>query len=40
MKKVMRLTETDLKRIVNKVLSESDGENSKPKKDKKPRYPR
>ena len=37
MKKVMRLTETDLKRIVNKVLSESDGENSKPKKDKKPR---
>lgn len=37
MKKVMRLTETDLKRIVNKVLSESDGENSKSKKDKNPR---
>ena len=37
MKKVTRLTESDLNRIVNKVLSESDNENSKSKKDKKPR---
>ena len=37
MKKVTRLTESDLNRIVKKVLSESDNENSKSKKDKKPR---
>ena len=37
MKKVMKLTESDLNRIVMKVLSESDNENPKSKKDKKPR---
>ena len=37
MRKVVRLTETDLKKIVKRVLSESDGENLSSKKEKKPR---
>ena len=37
MRKVMKLTESDLKRIVRRVLIESDGENVKSKKEKKPR---
>jgi hypothetical protein len=37
MKKIVRLTETDLRNIVKRVLSESDGENSKSKKEKKAR---
>lgn len=37
MRKIVRLTETDLKNIVKKVLSESDGENRESKKGKKSR---